>query len=84
MTEIDNKKFILYENQIKSIISTIEYIFSLWDDIKNIDLNDIKFYWKGNDCDIFINKYLENELFFNKLKELLCDYQLLYSKIYEK
>lgn len=71
----------LYNNQIKSIIATINYILSLWEDIKKNELKEIEKNWKSIDSDIFIEKYLENEAVFNKLKELRDDYEILSKKI---
>ena len=71
----------LYRNQIKNIIETINYILSLWEDIKKNELKEIEKNWKSIDSDIFIEKYLENEVVFNKLKELRDDYEILSKKI---
>ena len=71
----------LYRNQIKNIIETINYILSLWEDIKKNELKEIEKNWKSIDSDIFIEKYLENEVVFNKLKELRDDYENLPKKI---
>ena len=71
----------LYRNQIKNIIETINYILSLWDDIKKNDLKEIEKNWKSIDSDIFIEKYLENEVVFNKLKEIRDDYEILSKKL---
>lgn len=79
--EENKENLMVYSNQIKNIIETINYILSLWDDIKKKDLKEIEKYWKSIDSDFFIEKYLENEVAFNKLKELLEDYELLYEKI---
>lgn len=79
--EENKENLMIYSNQIKNIIETINYILSLWDDIKKKDLKEIEKYWKSIDSDFFIEKYLENEVAFNKLKELLEDYELLYEKI---
>ncbi len=78
--EENKDKLMLYSNQIKNIIETINYILSLWDDIKKNELKDIEKNWKSIDSDFFIEKYLENEVAFNKLKELLEDYEILYEK----
>ena len=71
----------LYRNQIKNIIETINYILSLWEDIKKNELKEIEKNWKSIDSDIFIEKYLENEVVFNKLKEIRDDYEILSKKL---
>ena len=73
----------LYREQIKSIIVTIDYIFSVWNDIKQRDLEEIKYNWEGKECEIFIGKFLENELYFKKLENLLDIFKGLYDKITE-
>ena len=81
---IENREnILLYKNQIKSIIVTINYILLMWDDIKNNDFYEMKNGWESIDCEIFINKYLENEISFNRLKELHQDFEILYKKLFE-
>ena len=81
---IENREnILLYKNQIKSIIVTINYILSMWDDIKNNDFYEMKNSWESIDCEIFINKYLENEVSFNRLKELNNNFDILYKKLFE-
>ena len=74
----------IYADEIKSIIMGINYILSMWNDIKQRDLEEIKNNWEGKDCEIFIGKYLENELNFKKLENLLNIFQRIYSKIYDE
>jgi hypothetical protein len=74
----------IYEDEIKSIIMGINYILSMWNNIKQIDLEEIKNNWEGKDCEIFVGKYLENELQFRELNNLLDIFQKLYNKIYDE
>lgn len=73
----------LYREQIKSIIVTIDYIFSIWNDIKQRDLEEIKYNWEGKESEIFIGKFLENELYFKKLENLLDIFKGIYDKMTE-
>ena len=52
--EENNEKKVLYSNQINNIISTINYILSLWDNIKKNELKGIEKKWKSKDSDFFI------------------------------
>ncbi len=81
--EENKDNLMVYSNQIKNIMETINYILSLWNDIKENDLKELEKNWKSIDSDYFIEKFLENEVAFNKLKELLEDYEILYEKTYK-
>ena len=80
---VEKENYYLYENQIKSIIVTLDYICSVWNSIKDVDLEEIKTNWIGKDCEIFIGKFLENEKYFDNLENILEDFKHLYNKIYD-